>query len=303
MSGVSFDPVAHRYDATRGYDGAIAQQIAQGLDRVAQGEVGTSYLEMGVGTGRIAIPLAELGRSVTGVDISPKMLGQLEAKLLRAGWQEQGADQLWGSLPDEESTSRPTVQRFRTGSGHAAIRLIVSDITQLPLHDNAFDAVIGVHIFHLVPEWKQALQEAQRVLRPGGVLVLGWDRYDENAPSQFIMQKWRHFVRELGVGMRPPGMTEDDLLAWLREQEVQSDKKIRNEEPEELVRWQYPVVPRQVVETIAQRVWSGSWDVPDNIFTSSIEALRTWAQEYYGSDIDVEQLQERRFFARKVYLK
>lgn len=38
-------------------------------------------LELGVGDGRVAIPLAARGRRVTGVDLSPSMLASLEARL------------------------------------------------------------------------------------------------------------------------------------------------------------------------------------------------------------------------------
>src|SRR3954447_16304815 len=37
-------------------------------------------LELGVGTGRIALPLARRGVHVHGVDLSPAMLAQLQAK-------------------------------------------------------------------------------------------------------------------------------------------------------------------------------------------------------------------------------
>ena len=41
---------------------------------------GTSVLELGIGTGRLAIPLADAGLAVTGVDASPAMVDRLRAK-------------------------------------------------------------------------------------------------------------------------------------------------------------------------------------------------------------------------------
>ncbi|TDV40141.1 class I SAM-dependent DNA methyltransferase [Actinophytocola oryzae] len=41
---------------------------------------GGPVLELGVGTGRVAVPLAELGTEVVGVDISPEMLAKLREK-------------------------------------------------------------------------------------------------------------------------------------------------------------------------------------------------------------------------------
>ena len=56
-----------------------------------------------------------------------------------------------------------------------------ADAMQLPFQDGTFDAVVcqfGVMFF---PDKPQALSEARRVLRPGGVLVFNvWDRIEEN---------------------------------------------------------------------------------------------------------------------------
>ena len=41
---------------------------------------GGRVLELGVGTGRLALPLAARGLAVTGVDASPEMLERLRAK-------------------------------------------------------------------------------------------------------------------------------------------------------------------------------------------------------------------------------
>jgi SAM-dependent methyltransferase len=48
-------------------------------------EPGARALELGVGTGRVAIPLARRGSPVTGVDSSPEMLDQLKVKAGEAG--------------------------------------------------------------------------------------------------------------------------------------------------------------------------------------------------------------------------
>ena len=56
-----------------------------------------------------------------------------------------------------------------------------ADAMQLPFQDGTFDAVVcqfGVMFF---PDKTQALSEARRVLRPGGVLIFNvWDRIEEN---------------------------------------------------------------------------------------------------------------------------
>jgi SAM-dependent methyltransferase len=61
--------------AERTRDLAFYVGATEGAERV---------LELGVGTGRVAIVLAEHGRSVTGVDRSPEMLAELERKLAQS---------------------------------------------------------------------------------------------------------------------------------------------------------------------------------------------------------------------------
>ncbi len=49
------------------------------------------------------------------------------------------------------------------------IRLCTADMGALPYHDNSMDAVFGFGVLHHIPDWRSALSEVVRVLRPGGV--------------------------------------------------------------------------------------------------------------------------------------
>ena len=66
--------IAEVYDEQHGYlDGGET-------DLLAELAVGGRALELGVGTGRVALPLAARGVEVHGIDASPAMLGRLRAK-------------------------------------------------------------------------------------------------------------------------------------------------------------------------------------------------------------------------------
>lgn len=288
MSSVSFDPVAHMYDATRGYPEEVARQLVQQVDRVADGNAQTRFLEVGVGTGRIAVPLAGLGRQYTGIDISEKMLSRLEEKLHAAHWREASLE--WGSVPDEDATRKLSVQRFAHEESQGNIRLVVSDMTAIPFHDDTFDAVIAMHVFHLVEEWQEALREVLRVLRPGGVLIRCWDdKWEEHwkpGPGD-IRKRWSEIVQEAGVSTAHPGVGEQVVTTWLQQQGFETEQFA-------VVDWEREVTPRAIFEGLKQRLWTSTIFVPDDIFAASIERLQQWVDEHYGATIDDKYVQSQR---------
>ncbi len=70
---------AQHYDAELGEWGDEAV-VGATADLLAELALGGAALEFGIGTGRIALPLAERGVAVSGIDLSPDMIAQLRAK-------------------------------------------------------------------------------------------------------------------------------------------------------------------------------------------------------------------------------
>ncbi|MCW2966722.1 MAG: Methyltransferase type 11 [Solirubrobacteraceae bacterium] len=104
----------------------------------ALGPVRGRLLDVGGGTGNYAAALRERGFDPTVVDLNEGMLERAAQKGL------------------------PTA---------------VGDATALPFADASFDAVMLVSMLHHVPEWRDALAEARRVVVPGGpVVVMGFAR-------------------------------------------------------------------------------------------------------------------------------
>ena len=73
------EEVAARYDDTSDdmFESAVVNATA---DFLAQLACGAAALELGIGTGRIALPLAERGVAVHGIDLSEAMVARLRAK-------------------------------------------------------------------------------------------------------------------------------------------------------------------------------------------------------------------------------
>lgn len=136
VAGISFDRAADYYDATRQLPAGVDARMTELLHSELSGR-GRS-LEIGVGTGRIALPLAARGVELIGADLSRTMLSRLVSN---------------------SGEERP-------------VAVVAADVTELPLADASVDAVLGCHVLHLIERWQSALDEVRRVLRPGGVLLL-----------------------------------------------------------------------------------------------------------------------------------
>jgi ubiquinone/menaquinone biosynthesis C-methylase UbiE len=132
------------------------------LFREVFGEKKLKILDVGTGTGVIALLLAELGHQVTGVDIAEDMLRQAREKAARMGLE-----------PD-----------FRVG-----------DVETLDFEEASFDAVVNRHVVWTLPHPEKAMADWKRLLRPGGELVI----MDSNSGKgmSFAKKIWRFCGRIL----------------------------------------------------------------------------------------------------------
>ena len=72
------EEIAARYDDdVEGFDPAVLDPV---VDFLVQRARGGAVLELGIGTGRVAVPLAQRGVRVHGIDLSPAMVARLRAK-------------------------------------------------------------------------------------------------------------------------------------------------------------------------------------------------------------------------------
>lgn len=242
MKSVSFDRAASFYDRTRGFPPGVERQVAQEICRQAGLKEGERLLELGVGTGRLALPLVEEGLAVFGVDISWKMLEVLRGKDARH-----------------------------------QVRAVQGDIASLPFPPASFDAVLAVHVLHLVGAWQTALEEAVRVLRPDGYFVLGWGERDEDSPTWQVRRAWREIVHRLGGTTERPGERESERIVAVLE-----TMGLRREEVREAARWRMRVSPAGAMQTIAERIFSETWFLPEKLHREALVELREWVVRHYA---------------------
>lgn len=67
-------------------------------------------------------------------------------------------------------------------------KFFVGDITEINSSPNKYDAVFVLGVLHHVPEWKRALREIYRVLKPKGVLLIE----EVNRSGVDFMEKYLH---------------------------------------------------------------------------------------------------------------
>jgi len=98
----------------------------------------------------------------------------------------------------------------------------VGDCTRLPYRDGTMDAVFGFGVLHHIPDWRQALAEIARVLKPGGVYCfeeLYPPLYQNVLTRRILLHPAENRFRsgDLQRALRDAGLTPRDALEnpWL----------------------------------------------------------------------------------------
>lgn len=134
MPKVYFDErIAEQYDATAEdmFEPAVVGPVVRFLaDLAGEGRA----LELGIGTGRIALPLSQLGVRVHGIDLSSAMVAQMRAK--------SGADDIGVTIGDFAIT--------RVEGTFRLAYLVYNTITNLTTQDEQVECFRNVAA-HLEP--------------------------------------------------------------------------------------------------------------------------------------------------------
>jgi ubiquinone/menaquinone biosynthesis C-methylase UbiE len=254
MPGIAFDRATGYYDSTRGYPAGVAERIRDALVAHTGAGRGSRFLELGIGTGRIALPFLQAGDYYAGMDLSRPMMRELSRKA--------------GAVPGQASLPP---------------RLAQADIARLPLAGDSFDVIVVVAVLHLVDGWQAALAEARRVLRkPGGWLLLGRDDMVGNAEGSTVRQvtdQWNTILRSLGIERddqrsEPSGplLERDDTVLW-------SYLDGLGGHPQTLTLLEYPaspLSPRAIARRHVERMYSSDWRLPDAVHAEAARRLLIW---------------------------
>jgi SAM-dependent methyltransferase len=197
-------------------------------------------LEIGVGTGRIALPLHRAGIPMVGVDLSRPMMNVLVQK----------------------------------AGGRPGFPLIQADATRLPIRDAGVGSALASHVFHLIPDWRGALAELLRVVRPAGVLLISSGTRQQGSMRQELRE---HVERLTGSETRDPGANHGSgeveaalLAAGAGERRLPPVRVTRT------------TTVGALIDEIEAGQSSWTWSIPRSRLQEAAEKAREWAARRFG---------------------
>jgi len=126
---------------------------------------GAKVLEVGVGTGT-SFPAYPRHCEVTGIDLAPDMLARARKKIRDNGWTH--------------------------------LKVLEMDALRLEFANDSFDYVMAFHVVTVVPDPIRMIEEARRVCRPGGRIVVVNHFTSKFPPLGFMTEAIDPVTRRLG---------------------------------------------------------------------------------------------------------
>jgi len=242
---INYDRAVGYYDATRGYREGVVERYRDALFDFTGADASARILELGIGSGLIAGAFYPLAPQYVGIDYSLGMMRLIPNKL--------------------DSGLRPLLAQ--------------ADARHLPFGAGCFDIVQAVRVFHHLPDWRECIDEARRLLRSRGALVIAENIPPDGAgqpPWAIVQDKWDEILRGLGVEDEGIGhgiwLTDDAMRHYIESTGGRA-------EPADLLRYrEKPVSPRVMVERRAAGMFSSDWRLPEAIHQQASRALRDWLE-------------------------
>lgn len=239
---VDFSVNAAIYDRRHG-----ASLPDEGLGRLwrASGmSASARVLDVGAGTGRVAIPLAEHGCEVVAIEPAVGMMEQLRRK-----------------------------------DGEGRVLPLAAEGSLLPFPAGTFDVVVIARLLYLTPDWRAILAEACRVLTDDGVVLHEWGNGTADEPWVCIREEARRLFELAGVatpfhpGVRSESEVDEHLVTLGM---VRDDEVVMGPGP--------AVTLGEFLRRLTEGELSYIWNVPEPVRAESLPLLRRWCEEAFDLD-------------------
>jgi ubiquinone/menaquinone biosynthesis C-methylase UbiE len=249
-SRVDFSRVAGDYEATRGIPEDFMKELITAIIQTCDLTPRDLVLELGCGAGRFLRALAGQKIPVVGVDVSQ---GMLEMACL--------------------------TQR---SSKYLRSNLAFGDAVSLPLNRGVFKAILAIHIFHLMADWREALLETRQVLGAGGTIITGY--VGAITHRSRLNHLYRQRREELGYAVSSLGAGDTDVASEL----ISQGARLKKQQFVTFVE-----VPLHVtLSFLDRRVFSSMWrNLPDVVHRQIMHDVRAAATTQFKDLNDIEQIQ------------
>ncbi len=236
-TAMSFREIAEKYNRINFIPKDAQRSIGEAVRELLGG--GARLLDVGAGAGRISIPIAMSGVQTTAFDIEQEMLNELtrQARALNLD-----------------------------------IQTVQGDATKLPFADRSFDAVFTSNLLHLVTDWKIALAEMKRVLKPDGFLIQGRDWISPDSFYAKMRSQLRSIIGELNPNMMPTAAAGGALFQTLAEMGGVTEKERIAAE------WTETLSPNQLLAKMKAREQNETWQLEEELFRESLARLEKWVE-------------------------
>lgn len=248
----AFDSAAATFERDRPLPSGVPEAVRTAVWQATQITAPARVLDLGAGTGRFGKAFVGAGDLYIGVDLSFSML-----------------------------------REFRANSGNAC--LAQADGQQLPFRDGSFDVVMLMQVLSGSGNWQGILSDTRRVLRAGGVVVVGQTvSLPEGTNAQLkrqlslILEKMN--LEEMNVVRYQPQQARRQALAWL---ESSAGRQLHLC----AASWTASTTPQEFLAR--HRTGARFAALPASIQEDALQQLGAWARTAFGS-LDAALLEERR---------
>jgi SAM-dependent methyltransferase len=237
---VDFSANSKIYDQRHG--AVIPDQLARILTRRVRRDA--TILDIGAGTGRVAVALARNGFRVVAIDPAVPMLQAMQRK-----------------------------------SGEVRVPAVAAEGAHLPFRSNTCDAVVVARVLYLVADWRGLLREAREVLRQGGTLFHEWGNGDAGEDWVRVREKVRSLFEDAGVAapFHPGARSEVEVDSCLRDLGFHRREQIAAGAGPAMTLADF-------LNKIQSGEVSYIWNVPRDVQDSCLPRLRSWCESQFDLD-------------------
>jgi ubiquinone/menaquinone biosynthesis C-methylase UbiE len=236
-----FDLVALSFDRHRALPDEVAQEIRRAILAIVNAPARPRLLDIGAGTGRLGRSFVQAGDDYVAADLSLGMLREFMRK---------------------------------AHDGYCRNPLLVqANGERLPFRDGLFDAVILVQIFGGMQGWRRLVDEARRVLRESGVLLMGQWLIPPDGIDEQMKRRVQVLFAEMSLSLELQS-TRERVRQWLEATAAHSTRIIA-------ATWRTNRTPRDFLDRRSSGAQFSM--LPDTVKAEVLEKLSAWAAKSFGS--------------------